>query len=176
MEIMVYTFIPLLPTKEAYENREFRDQSSIADILRIMEEKEKSRGKKYSGIIYFKEGIVSTHNDGTRNKPIEPTRAEIAAWAKLEMDRGVAGVDRCVYDLMTIGAYGKRLSYKAQNFLAYSDDFRYKAVDTFFYPPIKREYQNFRHVYDLQLQLRDIKDHTTIRKLWINDIGYFEPS
>jgi hypothetical protein len=172
---MVYVFIPLLPTQEAYEQREFPNMVGIPQILDAMEVKEVSRGQKYTGTIYFHPGIVSTHNDGTRNKSIDPTGAEKRAWATLDANRTQAGVDACVREFQEILWRGKQLSYRAQNFMAYTDDFRLQAVDQLLLPPLKREYQNFRHVYDLRTQLGEIRDHGTIRKLWINDVGYFEP-
>ena len=164
----MYRFIPILPTKEAWETREFSDQPSISSILQIMRMRE--RPCKYTGFIYFHKGVVSTYNDGTAPRTIEPFPKELDAWNVLSANRTLEGIRTCENIFQQL----KRLSYKARAFLHTSEQVRLENIDRYFDKPFSKDYQEFRHVSDLELQLSQIPDHSTIRTIWINRHGYFE--
>jgi len=163
----MYRFIPRFPTKEAWENRTFEDQLSIRSIVATMKAKEKPT-IKYTGYIYFYRGIVSTYDDGTKPRTIEPFPQELRAWDALSENRTAEGIRACLDIFQTL----PRLSYKARAFL--NSQNRLENLDTYFYKPIPKNYQEFRHVFDLELQLSQIADHSTIESIWITGHGYFE--
>lgn len=74
--IMKFVFIPTLPTKEAWDNKAFKDCYGIDDFYYRL--KAKDFGDNLRGYIYFKEGFKSQYKDGT-----EPRQYDSRKWWEL---------------------------------------------------------------------------------------------
>jgi|688.fasta_scaffold802861_1 hypothetical protein len=164
----MFYFIPIKATKDAWDNRLFSNQPSIASILEVMKEREPI--SKFTGYIYFQKGVVSTYYDGSRARKIEPIRLEKEAWERLQNNQTAEGIQACLNSLQTI----KPLSNRGQQFIIANEQERLENINTYFPKPSTKNFQEFRHVFDLELQLAEISNLSTIEIIWINHHGYFE--
>jgi len=60
-----FKFLPMLPTAEAYKNKEFSDYSNTAALFEALKSWESIKKYNLEGYIYFNEGYESNYEDGT---------------------------------------------------------------------------------------------------------------
>jgi hypothetical protein len=178
---MKYSFIPLLPTKAAYENMAFSDYACEKTLLEGL--KKKDIGDMLRGYIYFNQGIVSEWKDGT-----ERVTKDTRKWWELgytSCSRGCCVSPPCpslINWKSEDGDEALTLAVKEHREMAEANmaehavrprpmpRFKSEVV------PHKRGWQEFKRVTGpggLEEQLSLIKDKSTIWKIYFVNYGSF---
>ncbi len=147
-----FRFVPLSPTKTAWDSRPFRQFSSAEDLFDALKTREKKLGtfKYFDGFIYFKEGFYSTYKDGT-----EPTPYRNPKWWR-------TGNQTC---------WRKCCSTKPDE-----EEYSNTEPAIIMPKPSEKQYQEFKRIRGCggaEEQYNDIQDKTRISKIWLNNVGWF---
>jgi hypothetical protein len=149
-----YRFIPLSPTKEAWEQRPFNEFTCKKALFEALKAKEKEMGtfNYLSGFIHFKDGFYSSHKDGTEPRPYFNPK-----WWK-------TGSKTC---------YVKNCnSCTIPEGETYDNTEPYMIEPT----PINKTYQEFKRISGYngaEEQFNEIKDLSHISSIYLKKIGLF---
>lgn len=147
-----YRFVPRLPTKDAWEERPFKEYICKDAMFSALKAKEKELGpfNYLDGYIYYKDGCHSTYKDGTEPRPYRNYR-----WWK-------TGEKSCWRKCCTVLPEGETYDNSEPSIIE---------------PHIhKKNYQEFRRIRGCggaEEQFNEIKDISQISSIWLNKLGWF---